>query len=181
MVRTNCRWQTVIPGILDGGRVRAQFAAQPDLNQSPQPGDVTAFNPSPGHQLSILEPDSPMNFDDPYASTSDLAIVPLDKRVPGVVATPAKLPFGPDPATLNKCPAKFTGTFFGFGGESLFGGKIRRVGTRTVFRNAVTNAAFGDVLVGQYTLESQVFDAFPSLATSSTSSLLPVPQAIPKR
>ncbi|MCA9594905.1 MAG: trypsin-like serine protease [Myxococcales bacterium] len=152
-------------GLFPGASVRIQFSHLPNTGSYyPQPGDVTSYTPSPGHQISVLTSVSPMNFDLPMMSTDDLAIVPLDKRVPGFVAVPAKLPFGPTLASLTACSSTFNGTYLGFGGGGLWadpGAGTRRSGSREVYRNGTTSSFFGDVYVGEFTLYSQFFDGLP--------------------
>ncbi len=82
-------------------------------------GSFTVFNKftpnkDPNYTWVAWAKDSPMQFDIPATTLKDLAVIPLDVRVPKYEAVPAVLPFDPD-GTPHPCSPDFTGRFLGYG------------------------------------------------------------------
>lgn len=75
----------------------------------------------PTHQIATFTSESPINFADPQASMLDLAIVPLDVRVPLSRLQPVALPFTASDPSADSCPDSFTGTYVGYGSTSFLG------------------------------------------------------------
>jgi secreted trypsin-like serine protease len=64
-------------------------------NATTWPASVIAtFTPGSGHSFGVLNSASPMNFTTTKISEFDLAIIPLDSRIPLSSIAPAALPFG---------------------------------------------------------------------------------------
>jgi hypothetical protein len=89
-----------------------------------------------------------MNFNDPLVSVQDLAIIPIDERIPLSVVSPAKLPFDRD--RVEPCPSGFNGTYQGF----RHNGPPKQA-TWPIVRHA--NVEGGDVYRAQFSVEQTFF------------------------
>lgn len=98
--------------------------AVPPLDQM-QTGPFTVTHTpgllGPTHQIRTFTSESPINFADPQASALDLAIVPLDRRVPLARVLPAKLPFTATNPNPTGCPDSFDGDYLGYGSGTYLG------------------------------------------------------------
>ncbi|MBK7585058.1 MAG: thrombospondin type 3 repeat-containing protein [Myxococcales bacterium] len=94
--------------------------------------------------------ESPMVF--PGASQNDLAIIPVDQRIPQGAVIPAGLPFGPTYQPTG-CSTTFAGRYLGYSSGS------REQATHQVTRAGVSTA--GDVYRGQFSYADLFLDYFP--------------------
>jgi len=106
-------------GLFPGAVIYFSRGAAVDTN------NLTVFNKftpdaqnHPDYTWVAWDKNTPMQFDNPLTTLDDLAVIPLDARVPSYEAVPATLPFDPD-GTLHPCAGAFSGSFRGYAGYEL--------------------------------------------------------------
>jgi Galactose oxidase, central domain/Thrombospondin type 3 repeat len=85
----------------------------------PQPGDVATYTPNPavpGFVPVTFEKSRPINYLVPTAPEHDLAVIPLDRRIPMSQIMPVHLPFD-ETGFIDECDQNFDGHFYGYGGS----------------------------------------------------------------
>jgi hypothetical protein len=101
-------------------------------------------------------------------SKRDLALIPLDRRVPLSRVSPGGLPYNADGSSAGGCPDSFTGNYFGysFSQDMLLGWNNPATGDAGI-RQRGTHAVSLDtsmgVYAGQFSLGAEIFDFIPGL------------------
>jgi Thrombospondin type 3 repeat len=153
--------------------IRIQNAPLPSPGIQPLQSDVSFFSPALtqfapplSHIYSTLDLSSPIDFSDQLASVGDIAVIPLNRRVPLGAAKPAQLPFhnvfqpgaGAPLDNLyvgDPCPQSFDGRVVGYGTSQ---GTFPSRRQADVFVTRQLNSSVGDVYRTDYTATQQFQD-----------------------
>lgn len=124
----------------------------------------------PNHQVRTLA-QGQIQGDDAGGINGDLAIVPLDQRVPLSRLLPAALPYHPDGTDAGGCPSSFDGDYFGYsqqtGGVTPFLAWNNLpegdAGTRKRGFHPVDRVAAGGYYKGEFALSAEFWEFIPVL------------------
>jgi Thrombospondin type 3 repeat len=152
--------------------IRVQNSPNGSSSIVPLPTDISSFQGLPNHTYSTWNT-SQVDFTVTTASVTDLAVIPLDKRVPLSAATPAQLPFHnvvqagaplENFFVADSCPQSFDARVVGYGGGSL----SRNYANVEVTRQL---SLLGDIYRKDYVAVTEIPDLTPAVVDLALDKL----------